>query len=351
MAHGDCALGEKAYQSSLAFNPQLDSAGACFICIVAVLAVLLGAGITPASADTIFTPLPASAHDARLRDIGNGEWELQTTGNDPYFFVKTDGLAIDLRNEPIFVFKYSCQTPPRRMLVFVGSTLDVSHLLTVSNLARTEGWADVSFDLTSTLKPVARPLTSLRVTVGDRPGLVVRLRALHTRSPTDAESQIAAERGDRLKQDRDHADRLESYLKQHFADQISTVSLASDRLHIEGHLRDDPGDLQLAEVPMWQDITNLTSVDNFIPIRADCSGHFTADINNLLPDGRNRLLSAWAVTRKVGDRYVTLSPLHYVDTQTPRCPCRRPNRDRSRALAVARSRRRTWRRWGFHPSR
>ena len=39
---------------------------------------------------------PEGAHSVELKDLGNGEWEVRTTGDDPYFRVVSEGGALDL---------------------------------------------------------------------------------------------------------------------------------------------------------------------------------------------------------------------------------------------------------------
>jgi hypothetical protein len=80
---------------------------------------------------------------------------------------------------------------------------------------------------------------------------------------------------------------------------------------------------------MWQDITDLTSSQELIPIHPDAEGRFRVAIERGGKGDCDRLLSGWAIVRKEGTRYMPLSALHYVDTIKARAKLP-PARPRSR---------------------
>ncbi|HET6250003.1 MAG TPA: DUF5722 domain-containing protein [Tepidisphaeraceae bacterium] len=120
-----------------------------------------------------------------------------------------------------------------------------------------------------------------------------------------------------LKEDRAHADRLTAYLGEKFPGGISSISLDAGRIHLQGNMPANPA-AELAEVPMWEDVTALKSPVTLLPIHTDAAGRFAVDVDRVTADGRDRLLSAWAVVRKVADGYEPLSALHYIDSEKPR---------------------------------
>ena len=54
---------------------------------------------------------------------------------------------------------------------------------------------------------------------------------------------------------------------------------------------------------MWMDVTALKSPATLLPIQADPAGNFEIKVGRLTEDGRDRLLSAWAVVRQKDDGY------------------------------------------------
>ena len=287
--------------------------------VIAGLCLVVAVAASARGAEVVLLPVQDGIHDVELKDLGQGEWEVRTTGSDPYFFVKTNGEAIDLKTQPIFSFEYFSTMGIGRMLVFVGSVLDIPHLLTIPDIGRSEGWAQVSVDLTGTLEPPRGPVTSLRVTVGDHSGIVARMRAFRARAATEQELRAVNGRSERLEQDRLHALRLDDYLTKTFPDRIVSVTAVDGKIRIEGLIEGGTAtDLQLAEVPMWVDITKLSAPVSTQPIVADAQGHFVAKIDRAAIADRDALLSAWAIVRQDGEHYVPLSSVHYVDSQKPR---------------------------------
>ena len=142
-----------------------------------------------------------------------------------------------------------------------------------------------------------------------------------------------------LKQDHDHAVRLEAYLSKKFPDQVIVISVTPDRILIKGRLGTDSSGVELAEVPMWDDVTALKSPATLLPIQADGAGSFAAEVDRSDGKVRDRLLSAWAIVRKSGDQYEPLSPLHYADMVKAREIFPRHTPAPSRASEVVRSRR------------
>ena len=127
-------------------------------------------------------------------------------------------------------------------------------------------------------------------------------------------------------QDAQRAERLRSYLGTKFSDRITRVSVGDKQIQIQGRAQGDSGGLLLAEVPLWQDATDLKTLVTALPIHSDRQRHFACAINRFADDGRDRLLSAWAVARKVEARYETISALHYADSEIVRAnlPAARP---------------------------
>lgn len=259
---------------------------------------------------------PEGAHDVRLQDLGNGEWEIRTTGGDPYFHLRSEGGEVDLKHEPVLSFDYFSTTGIGRTLVFVGPAIDVPHMIT-TDLGRREAWCPFTVDMTSTLEAPPGPVTSLRVTLGQGPGVVASMRNFRARPASDEEKREIDGREQRLKEDRDHEARLREYLAKNFAHQIDSVSLEAERVLIRGKITGPAEGLQLAEVPMWEDVTRLKSPPSLLELRPDGEGNFSVSVDRTVFRDREPLLSAWALVRKQGAGYQTLSAMRYVEDQKP----------------------------------
>lgn len=116
--------------------------------------------------------------------------------------------------------------------------------------------------------------------------------------------------------DAEHAKRLDHYLARSFLNSITSVSLDADRIRIEG--RSNARDLLLAEVGMWEDVTDLGASREMLPIEPDAAGRFVKVIERTKPDGTDRLLFGWVLARRDGDRCQPVSAMHYIDNETAR---------------------------------
>lgn len=277
-------------------------------------------------ADVTLTPLKEGANQVELTPLENGEWEVRTTGPDPYFHVRVEGEGLDLVKEPVLSFEYFSLTGVGRMLVFVGSVLDIPHLITHQGVGRREGWGPQAIDLRDTSAKPALPVKTLRLTWGESPGLVARFRNLKVRGATAQEAELATTRGTRIQNDRALAERLRKYLSQDFPHQLSSVSADPSQIKIEGRITGSAEALWLAEVPMWEDITALKQPASLHAINADAQGAFTVSVPRDAVEDRDLLLSGWGVVQKTAEGVIPVSALRYVEKQTPRAdlPLMRP---------------------------
>ncbi|MCB1132256.1 MAG: hypothetical protein KDN05_14090 [Verrucomicrobiae bacterium] len=262
-------------------------------------------------------PDPQSTNDLQLSDLGNGEWEVRTTGADPYLLLKTDGSALDLQATPMLSLEYFSATGVGRTLVFVGPAIDVPHMITV-DMGRREGWGEFAVDLRETLEKPQGPVTSMRLTLGQGPGVVARLRNPRARAATEQEVRLAATRTARLEADAAHAERLRAYFSKEFPAEITKVSASAGMITVEGKLGNAGRACQLAEVPMWEDVTALKTPASLHGLDADDAGNFKVSISRAAVEDREPLLSGWAVVRMRDGVPELLSAMRYVEEQTPR---------------------------------
>lgn len=247
--------------------------------------------LTAQAAEIILQPDIEHSNQIELRDLGNGEWEARTTGNDPYFHIRTpNGHPIDLKENPMFSFDYFTSTGIGKSLIFVGPVLDIPHLLNV-DLGSREAWSNFAVDMNSTFAP-AENVTSVRLRVGDRPGIVARFRSFQARPATEAETRDNTGREQRVRDDRELSARLANYLSKTFPHRIDHISADAGKLTIKGTLTVPSDDIRLAEIPMWEDITALKNPASLHPLGADPSGKFNLTLDLKTITGREPLLSS-----------------------------------------------------------
>ncbi len=270
------------------------------------------------SREVALQPVTRGLHDATLLKLANGEWEFKSTGFDPYFYVETGGDAIDLQKQPMLAFEYFSTSEIGESLVFVGEVLEIPHLLTLNDITRREGWSNYATDLNATIKPPARPPTSLRIRFGQRPGITLRFRNMRARPRSESEVQLAHNRDARIKADQARTARLNHYLHRHFPCNINSVSIDGAEIKITGSLNQmRQSVLALAEVPMWEDITALKNPAALLPIQPDSNGLFAISTQRSEADNRERLLSGWVIVNtNQTEGFELLSAMRYATTIT-----------------------------------
>ncbi|HSU69775.1 MAG TPA: DUF5722 domain-containing protein, partial [Tepidisphaeraceae bacterium] len=107
-------------------------------------------------------------------------------------------------------------------------------------------------------------------------------------------------------------------MERSFPQVIQAISLDGNQIRIEGQLAASARDVQLAQVGMWEDVTDLVGPREMLPIEADGSGHFVKVIERTAPDGADRLLSGWVLARRDGERCEPVSAMHYIESETAR---------------------------------
>lgn len=253
------------------------------------------------------------SNQIEMTDAGNGEWQCKTTGPDPYFFIQTNGPAIDLKAQPILSFEYNSQVAIGSSLLFVGQILDASHLITVESLVKRNGWATASIDMTETLRPPSQPVTSLRLRLGQHAGIDARIRNVVARPRSPEEKALVTAKEARAVGDQLRTERLKKYLVTEFESQITSATIASSTIHFQGKTGTDIENLHLVEVPMWADVTDLKSTAFAMEVKFQPNANFVVAPQRFGEDGKDRILSGWVLAKKGVNGFEATSAMRYAE--------------------------------------
>ena len=137
-------------------------------------------------------------------------------------------------------------------------------------------------------------------------------RGFHSSISAGVPDDIAADQGLRT--------RLDAYLHTAYAEEIGSVLVGDSTVQIRGRLKEDATGLYLAEVPLYEDVTDLSSFD-FVTALVPGEHRFDVSLTRFrtLPDGRyDRLLSKWVLVRKKTEGYQLVSHARYADEIEPK---------------------------------
>ncbi len=269
-----------------------------------------------------FVPVAAGIHDATLKDLGNGEWEIVTTGADPFLSLKqVAGRFTPERH--VLAFEYASPQGTDALQVYASPPIDEEHSLTGPGLSLAEGWTTHSIDLTDLFAKMGNKWEALRIDPGNQPGRNIRIRNIVLREPTAREREMSARKDARKAELKAQDERMVAYLARKFPCSVSEVTANATTIEVAGSVKAATGAVYLAEVPMWADVAALKASPTLVPIRDRET--FRIGVPRL--DGsRDRLLSRWAVVGREGANLTLQSSARYVDVlhQAPAAPPVKP---------------------------
>ncbi len=265
--------------------------------------------------DTIpLTLTDKNSHDITLQTVEGGAYELKTTGGDPYLFTAPFPTPLTLDDSLVLAFDCFSASGTDSVQVFVDPPISETLSLKAPGLPHSEGWSAYAADLHSLLVRVKGKVRALRLDFGNAGGKTFQIRNLRLRPPTTQERALAARRVEEKKTELRRETRLRGYLDTHYPCRISRVEVGETQITVTGTIA-GPGDaLRLAEALMPANVTEQMIFPTLLPIHANARGQFTITVPRLSRTGDDRLLSRWAVVRKVGASYELRSQARYADT-------------------------------------
>jgi hypothetical protein len=207
--------------------------------------------------------------------------------------------------------------------------LSEANSVTGQGLAHSEGWSSFSIDVSEALQKVVPKVRQLRLDFGTQAGKTIRLRNLQLRAPTEQEKQLVARREAAREGEKQREVRLRQYLKKDFPVKITRVAVDENQIEIKGNTKAFKGrqdSLFLAEVPIFENVTETEEFSSLTPLRSDLddrfsgsSFRFTGNRFRITDDKTyDHLLSRWAVVQKIGEKYEWVSHAYYATDIKPR---------------------------------
>lgn len=275
--------------------------------LVAVSLLTWHAAITTASDREPVVALSlseAATHHIEMQPLPNDEWELRTTGGDPFVEIPMPDIARP-RETPVLAFEYFCPQGVTGIELRLAAGGDWSTPIDAAGLDRAEGWVPAGWPLSTAGNRLweAGGVKRLRVDFGTEPGVVVRIRDLRIRSRSEEElqSQEAAARERERKARR--AEEIATYLARTFPASISAVAAEEEVVRISGLRPERQGEVWLAEIPLHADATQPGERRTVVRLddeNCDRRGHFRVELSRS-EAGRDRIGSRWQIVEATGE--------------------------------------------------
>lgn len=284
--------------------------------LLGISALALGQKVS-AQTETPLKFSEKSVHELRLTSQNKGEYQIETTGSDPYLFTEPLTSAL-LEKNHILSFEYFCPTWLDHLQIFFAPPIKEDRSLH-TELGVSEGWTTFSIDVKDELKNWGKDGSFLRLDFGSAPNYRMQIRNIRFREPTPQEMQKAANRDKEKAADAILDKELNAYLKKNYANSIKDITVNDSSIIIKGNLNSLSGGLQLAEVPLYQDITQLKSFDRILNIPTTKKDFQISTRRFIKVNGKtyDRLFSKWVIVKKNAEAYELLSHARYPDHIKP----------------------------------
>ena len=278
-----------------------------------LLLVAAGACSGSLAAQARLTLTPGTMAEGSATQAEAGVVEVRVSGNTPVVPVTMPG-SFDPKQNQVLAFSYfSAHATDHVRLAYETADGKQHTASLLPGLSHSEAFTQYAEDL-SGLEDwgSARRITGLGFETAT--GNVIRIRDVEIRPSTASERQAAAEKAELARQDEHLRKDLKAYLGQSFPDAVENIYATANRLEISGKAADDR-DVFLAEIPMYEDLTQLKRFDDLTPVHA-VNGRFAVSLTRVrtLPDHQyDRIFSKWVLVRRQADAFTLLSHAHFAD--------------------------------------
>jgi hypothetical protein len=282
--------------------------------LLPLLVVMMACAFSaPLRAQVRLTLSSGAVTGGSVSEVQPGVTEVRVTGDTPLIQV-TPQVSLNPQQDQVLAFTYfSARATDHVQLSYVTVDGKQHTALLLPGLSHSEAFTQYSQDLSGLEDwSSARRITGLGFV--SSPGNIIRIRDAEIRPSTEAERLAASQKAELARKDERLRKYLSAYLNQNFPDSVDDVYATTKRLEISGRIVDDR-DVFLAEVPMYEDLTELKRFDYVTPVHA-ANGRFTISLTRVrtLPDyAYDRVFSKWVLVRKDGDAFALLSHAHFTD--------------------------------------
>ena len=271
------------------------------------------AGPEPVVIKSYFSFDPSSAHDLQVSNEGAHQYEIRTTGTDPY--VLLNPLTTTNAGEKlVFTFEYQSTANINSLQIFFGPPVTEERSAKLEELSSSESWKTFSSDLDDYTGEFSWGKAGhyLRLDFGNLSGLIIRIRNMEFRERTADEQALADARAEERTKTRILEEKLNKYFASDFNASLTKVSVSASKITVSGNCP-DPNNLFLGEVKPYQDLVLLSTFGDGIAIE---NQNFSIAVERYVEkDGfsYDRGLSKWVIVKRTSAADEMISFARYAD--------------------------------------
>ncbi|MEO1525772.1 MAG: DUF5722 domain-containing protein [Planctomycetota bacterium] len=278
-----------------------------FCAVLAALVSRVAVAEPPQRKREVVFSSPFVSVDLDVRQVGL-EVEFRTSGSDPYFWFELPSAPKSERDW-MLEFEYSCPEGVRDLEWRWGRPPSSSRTTTIPALAPAEGWTTYSINVSKLGSIDGSSPMPVRLDLGNKPGVRLRVREMVIRPMTDAELEEERYAEERRASKLELKRRIDAYTKREWPARIRFATRTGERvqLSLEWNAGGKPENLFAIERFDW-------SVSATPPSDAELATRHPITLQQRVQTvglpARARSLR-WQLVRQVGDGFESVSPAHY----------------------------------------
>ena len=255
-------------------------------------------------------------HDITLKAVSDGEWELKTTGADPFIYTGSLSETLDpaLR---ILTFDYKCVTGLDDLQVFYGNAISESRSRHFGSIPLSSGsnWRSYSCSIASDRVSFnwGNAGECLRMDFGTKSNRTIIIKNFCIRQMNAEELKAYQEELDKAQGKEAEAERISNYLVKSFPCKLTSVVAGETEVTVKGTADADSG-YYIADIGPWESLTELSSFSQLVPVSGrsfSVTMPRIVDRDNL--PSYDRILSRFAVVKADGASQTLCSHARYAD--------------------------------------
>ena len=239
----------------------------------------------------------STANQLQIISKGSSQYELTTTGEDPYVSLVSLSVANPSENV-VFTFDYQSTKDISGLQVFFASPISEERSVKTGTISATNVWKTFSIGLGECIKSFTWGSIGnyLRLDFGNQSGVVIQIKNMQLRVRNEAEEALAKEHEDMIANDLLLESNLKKYLSADYSSHVTEVKVDASTITIKGNYSGE-GRFSLCEVTPSDDLTQMSKFSYQFPLS---SSAFSMDIDRFV--SRNgfkydRSLSKWVIAK------------------------------------------------------
>lgn len=255
----------------------------------------------------------SSAHDINISNDGSHQYELLTTGVDPYILLNP--LTSNNADEKlVFTFEYQSTSSINNLQIFFAPPITEQRSVKSDEVPSTESWKTFSIDLGDYINDLSwgKSGNYLRLDFGNTSGITIHIRNMEFRQRTESEQALADARAENRESKRILEEKLNKYFASDFSAFVTDVNVSLSKIMVSGNCP-APENLFLCEVTPYQNLVEVTNFDGGVSI---ANQNFAIELDRYIQkDGftYDRALSKWVIVKRGSSTDEIVSFAHYAD--------------------------------------